>query len=204
MSLFQRRTPKPHSHRAPGRFTRIPVPLGMPGLATPMYAEMSEPAEPATDMTLVAADPDATMHLAAIKPDETPAVRPLPARTPFEFAVPAEFPPGPLTEDQLGVLHRVAEGLRALPADPPVPVAFLRAIVGGRTELTEPIGRSPLFAGQDITDDGQPVAGLYLGTNEDGWFVLDSTDPAWCEDAITALTAMRDALMQAREGIEAA
>jgi hypothetical protein len=200
MNIFQRKGPKPHSHRAPKRMERIPVPIGMPGLGSHMYVETDEPG-PATSMTLAAADPDATMHFAAVAPDETPAVRPLPARTPSGFTAP---PPEPLTADQVDILHRVADGLRTLPAGEHVPVAFLRAIVGGRTELTEPIGRSPVFAGSDITDDGQPVAGLYLGTNEDGWFVLDSTDPAWCEDAITALTAMRDALLQAREGTEAA
>ena len=94
MSLFDRlprRNPKPHPHRAPGRFTRVPLPPGLPGLDTAMYVEMDEPAEPATDMTLVAAppaDPDATMHFPAIEDEEIPAPLPVP-----HFDVPAGFPP---------------------------------------------------------------------------------------------------------------
>jgi hypothetical protein len=80
-------------------------------------------------------------------------------------------------------------------ADDLPPSAFLRAVIHDGPELTEPIGRTPVFAGMDANPDGTRVAGMYLGTNPDGWFILDSTDPAWCDDAITALTAMRDALV---------
>ena len=95
MSIFQRKNPKPHSHRAPKRYARVPLPPGMSAIDTHLYVETDEPAEPATDMTLVAADPDDTMYLPVVEEDEaatpltapieeTPAVRPLPARTPFE------------------------------------------------------------------------------------------------------------------------
>lgn len=121
----------------------------------------------------------------------------------------------PLTDD---VLARVRDGLRAtmtapvviLPAEPedapePPPVpgpeaetfpsgAQLRAVIGGRNSIHDPLGAFPAYAGWAILPDGRPVAGMYLGTNTDGHFVLDATDPAWCDAAIEALARMRDDL----------
>ena len=122
----------------------------------------------------------------------------------------AEAVPEPFAASTPDVLRAALNGLRALPdSDEPQqddseqsPVAWLRAIVPGRPELTEPLGRAPVFFGAARTASGVPVTGMYLGTNDDGWFVLDSVSPAWCEDAITALTAMRDALTGARDEAE--
>jgi len=133
---------------------------------------------------------------------------PLPARAP----VPAGLrrPPPVLTPGELANLEKVAGRLRAFGGPEPdgsgggepgpdrdylPPSAFLRAVIHDRPELTEPIGCTPEFAGTDAMPDGTRVAGMFLGTNEDGCFVIDSTDPAWCEDLITAATAMRDALV---------
>lgn len=121
----------------------------------------------------------------------------------------------PLTDD---VLTRVRDGLRATmtapapvladdpedtPEAPPVPgpeeempgsAAQLRAVIGGRSSIHDPLGAFPAYAGWAILPDGRPVAGMYLGTNTDGHFVLDATDPAWCDAAIEALERMRDDL----------
>jgi hypothetical protein len=121
----------------------------------------------------------------------------------------------PLTGD---LLERVRDGLRATmddpgpvraedpedaPESPPVPApeaetfssaAQLRAVIGGRTSIHDPLGAFPAYAGWAILPDGRPVSGMYLGTNTDGHFVLDVTDPAWCDAAIGALERMRDDL----------
>jgi len=123
----------------------------------------------------------------------------------------------PLTDD---LLARVRAGLRAT-MDNPAPVmaadpdpesapgpeavpgpeaeifpsaAQLRAVIGGRNRIHDPLGAFPAYAGWAILPDGRPVAGMYLGTNTDGHFVLDATDPAWCDAAIEALERMRDDL----------
>jgi hypothetical protein len=100
-------------------------------------------------------------------------------------------------------LQRTADLLRAQIAaeryepdeDAAQPGAWLRAVIHGGQEIAEPIGRTPEFAGVTRTRNGLLVAGMYLGTNEDGYCTVDSADPAWCDDLITAATAMRDALV---------
>lgn len=137
---------------------------------------------------------------------ETPE-EPLPARVPGA-AIPAALVPVLRTEPaHPDMLRDLRDTLEALPCDPEpreAPSAYLRAVVpGGETGVTQiqdAIGRSPLFAGSGTVADGRTVAGMYLGTNDDGWFVLDALSAEWCEDAITALTAMRDALVAARDG----
>lgn len=123
----------------------------------------------------------------------------------------------PLTDD---LLARVRDGLRAamdspgpVLADDPEPesepgpeavpgpgaetfpsAAQLRAVIGGRNRIHDPLGGFPAYAGWAILPDGRPVAGMILGTHTDGHYVLDVTDPAWCDAAIEALTRVRDDL----------
>ena len=221
MSFFDRlprRTPKAHPHRAPGRFTRVPLPPGLPGADTHLYVEMDEPgtSEPETDMTLVAAPPDgpdATMHFPAVEADESPAARPgsvppfgmsarafgstanaTPAPLPVpHFDVPAGFPPASAWSAGPEVLRRAAESLRALPVRPG---AHLRNITpGDDPNPYDQLAGFPVFAGTTLAVDGHPAAGLYLG-NEDaaGRIVLDVFDPAWLDELIDAAVRARRAL----------
>ncbi len=205
MSIFHR-PPKPHSHRAPGRFTRFPLPPGMPGIDTHLYVEMDEPGEPET------AAPDATMHLPVVEDEreatlaaieETPAVRPLPARIPFEFAVPTEFPPKALTHDEMFTLQRVADRLRALPSEP---AAYLFSTTpAGEGGPHEALTGVPSFAGLRRLADGTLIAGLFLGDEDgDGRFGVDALDRTWLlqlRDAIEdALWAIEQAGHEAAEG----
>jgi len=226
MSIFDRRPKdlKPHSHRAPGRFTRVPLPAGMPGPDTAMYVEMDEPeaSEPEASMTLVAAppaDPDATMHLPVVEDErevtlaaveETPAVRPLPARTPFATLTrfpPALFPSEPLTPRDLADLQRVADALRALPS---APAAYLFNITPGDTPNPyEALTGIPAFAGTRRLADGTLVTGLFLGDEDgDGRFGVDALDTSYLlhlRDAIEdALWAREQAERETAEGSAAA
>ena len=203
MSIFglPRKNPKPHSHRAPKRYARVPLPPGMSAVDTHLYVEMDEPAEPATDMTLVAAAPDDTMYLPVVEDEaatplaapieETPAVRPLPARTPFATLTgfpPALFPSEPLTPRDLADLQRVADGLRALP---PTPAAYLFSITPGGPGAHEALTGVPSFAGLRRLTNGALVAGLFLGDEDgDGRFGVDALDPAY-------LLQLRDAIEDA-------
>jgi hypothetical protein len=156
---------------------------------------------------------DARTGAAPVAPFTGASLEPLPA-PPRPLAVPV------MTEPELATLARVADRLRALPAEPEreperdedglPPSAYLRAVLHepagmhalpGMAELGEPLGRTPLFAGATRTISGQLIAGMYLGTNEDGYCMVDATSAEWCEDAITALTAMRDALRGGRRPV---
>ena len=236
MSLFglPRRNPdpKPHSHRAPGRFTRVPEPT---------ETDEPETGEPETGMTLVAADPDATMHLPVVEEDVTPAVRPLPARPPF--TVPAEWPPAPVEDPAMtrslaplramladarppgegpaatGILQRTLDGLRALPDtagsqqdEPPAPAYLFWVTRDGKPGPHEALAGEPVFAGSRRLADGTPVVGLFFGDeDEDGRLGLDALDRGYVRclrealnDAEDALWAMEEAGREAAEGIDAA
>lgn len=126
------------------------------------------------------------------------------------------IPPGSPWSTSQDTLRDVRDALQALPVEPrhaeaeaedAAPEAYLRAVVPGGdtgvTQIQDALGHSPRFAGSGLLADGRPVAGMYLGTNEDGWFVLDALTPEWCDDAIAALEEMRDSLLaseQAEDG----
>lgn len=123
----------------------------------------------------------------------------LPVRSPGDI-IPAASVPALRTEPaDPDMLRDVLDGLQALPDEDTDPAAYLRAVVPGGdtgvTQIQDTLGHSPRFAGSGLLADGRPVAGMYLGTNEDGWFVVDALTPEWCADAIAALEEMRDALL---------
>lgn len=93
------------------------------------------------------------------------------------------------------LLDRVGTGLRKL-GGPLPPSAWLRA-EGSHRPVTEPLGLAPQFAGAGVLPDGRPVAGMYLGTAEGSWYTIDAVSTGWCDDAIAALTEMREALLAA-------
>jgi len=130
----------------------------------------------------------------------------LPLRTPGA-AIPAAQVPQLRTEPaDPALLREVAAALRALP-DPaperPRPVAWLRALEHDGQQAAEALAGVPSFAGVDRLPDGTLVAGMFLGLHAGGTWLVDAVNPAWCEDAITALTAMRDRLVAARRQIAA-
>jgi hypothetical protein len=201
------------SRMGPRRFGLFPVRRRGSAIADAIVAVRADP-EASQTLAELRETLDEAMPEPFIAPQFTGAsLQPLPLepRTPLKHPV--------MTEAQLAQLARVADRLRAWEpsggperdedetdegdgpdgqdeADLP-PVAYLRAVMhgpDGETELGEPLGHTPLFAGVTRTISGRLIAGMYLGTNEDGYCMVDATDPEWCEDAITALTAMRDAL----------
>ena len=210
MIIFDRRKgTKPHSHRAPKRYARVPLPPGMSAVDTHLYVEMDEPETAAPDdtMYLPVVEDEREVTLAAV--DQTPAVRPLPARTPFEFAVPAEYPPAPLTRDEMFTLQRVADRLRALPAEPAPPAAYLFSITpAGEPGPHEALTGVPSFAGLRRLANGALVAGLFLGDEDgDGRFGVDALDASYLlqlRDAIEDALWAREQAGGASEGSDAA
>lgn len=142
---------------------------------------------------------------------ETPE-EPLPARVPGAAIPPALVPALRTEPADPALLREVADALKALPGDPPPaparPVAWLRVIENDGRQAVEALSAVPEFAGTDTLPDGTAIAGAFLGIHGKATWIVDAVDPAWCEDAITALTAMRDALVAAQgsedEGTEAA
>jgi hypothetical protein len=150
--------------------------------------------------TLRTADPqDALPHRnpgAGIPPDKVPVLRTEPADP--------------------GLLRDLRDALKALPDEPrrdpagdepPAsvrhrPVAWLRVIEHDGHEAHEALAGAPGFAGIDTLPDGTAIAGMVLGTHGQATWLADTVDPAWCDDAITALATMRDQLTAAREQAE--
>jgi hypothetical protein len=80
------------------------------------------------------------------------------------------------------------------PAGPPS--AFLRAIMPGHaSNPQEPLAGLPFFAGVASTDDGTRVAGLCLGTDDDGWLVIDALSAGWLDALIASAGRTKDALV---------
>ena len=102
------------------------------------------------------------------------------------------------------LLREVADALRALPGDPPPapprPVAWLRVIENDGHQDVEALSAAPEFAGIDTLPDGTLIAGAFLGIHGRATWLVDTVDPAWCDEAIAALTAVRDALVAAQDG----
>ena len=136
---------------------------------------------------------------AGVVPAAPEALEPLPARGDRIVHV-ATSPHVPQTTE---VLERLRAGLLALDAEPEpdIPVAFLRNILPGTKDATEPLGGFPVFAGVTRIADGSPVAGLYLGTgDEDGRLVLDALSVTWLTRLIAAAEAARDGLYEQMSG----
>jgi len=128
---------------------------------------------------------------------ETPAVTE--ALAPLRAAL-AEVDPEPPVAD---ILQRTLDGLRNLPdAGRPQPGAWLVHVMPDGRQVRYPLGLAPVYKGATVTRDGRPVAGSYLGTSGTGYLLLEVTSAAWCEDHLTAVAAMQDALVAAGEAAE--
>lgn len=132
-------------------------------------------------------------------------------------AIPAATVPVLRTEPaDPDLLRDLRDALQALPARPqhdpgedkPAaaarrrPVAWLRVTEQDGSMAHEALTGAPEFAGTDTFPDGTVIAGMYLGIHGHATWLVDAVDPAWCDGAITALTAMRDRLTAAREQAE--
>ena len=149
------------------------------------------------------AAPDATMVWRIPDPAGGPGfvIPPgLPQRTPGAEIPPASVPALRTEGADLDLLRDLRDALKALPGDPAParPVAWLRVIEAG-SEATEALSAAPEFAGTDTLDDGTFIAGAFLGIHGEATWLIDTVDPDWCDAAIAALTAVRDALVAAQD-----
>jgi hypothetical protein len=193
---------------------RNPRPAGQHRLGTALTVAVPERAAP-TRMVPVAAAPDVTEALEPLRgviEDRAPLTCDLlervrdglrasmdPRDDTLLFRVPGlDHGPGFVVPPASLATPRAEEAAEL--ADEPEPETFtvgaaqLRAVIGGQNAIFDPLGHYPSYAGWSILPDGRPVAGMYLGTNEDGFLALDVTDPAWIDAAISALEQMRDDL----------
>ena len=183
LNILPRRTPKP----APGRHTAASIArLPMPGTPTgDMHIVTPGTGQPVTTGTSRAWRETIPEPVAATRLAET------------------------ATWDKPDDLLMNEQDKYAPPARPYVPAppsAYLRSVSRDGRQDRYPLGLAPVFAGTAATPDGRPMAGMHVGTNDGRRITLDVTSAAWAEDAITALTAIRDALTsdEAAEGGEAA
>ncbi len=190
MSLFDRlprRTPKPVPKHAAPSIARLPMPGSPTGDVHIMVPAPEQPPAVRTGPRFTWPEPPAP----AEDPEMTQALAPLRA-TLAEAAETAAKP------DDINILARTLDGLRNLPATPPV--AWLRFIHDdGRPSHEEPLSGYPFFAGTRKTSDGRLVHGLCIGENKNGHFVLDEMSIARLDCLIAAATEMRDYKTAARE-----
>lgn len=154
--------------------------------------------------------PPATLRTADPEPEPEDA---LPHRRPGAGIPPAAVPVLRTEPADPGLLRDVRDALKALPDGPqrdsgedkpPAvvrhrPTVWLRVIEHDGLQANETLSGTPEFAGNDTLPDGTAIAGMFLGIHGQATWLVDTVDPAWCDDAITALTAMRDQLTAARE-----
>lgn len=204
-----------HGQHAAPRFRRFRVWPRPAAEVTETAAEVSAqdtpPAPEASDDTMVWRIPSPDGGPSLVIPPGAPWVQdaedrepqdaePLPQRTPGAAIPPALVPALRTEPSDPDLLREVIDKLKALPAGPAParPVAWLRVHERDGGEAVEALSAAPEFAGTDTLPDGTVIAGAFLGIHGKATWIVDAVDPAWCDDAITALTAMRDALVAAQ------
>jgi len=194
-------TPEPQAHRAPGRFTRFPLPPGLSATDTHLYVEQAAPGEAHEDPAMTQAPDARTLPVfpsaageeaamagaeAALRPATTEAGLPLRQHL-------ASIPVRPRKPADKELMQKVIDGLRNLDAGSG---ASLRCITAGDSpSLHITLRGSPSFAGITRLPDGTPMAGLWLDCeDEDGRLVIDALSVAWLGRLIDAAEEARERL----------